>query len=244
MKKESLIPKTWNIPQVLRNRLGSEVGRQRAMVAEGHILLILHLPPKPKDDGREGRFIWRSPDGNWVSNDLGSGPDTVKRHLNQYEKLILEFDEMEEVAGNATQYFSVLEGLAPLQRAARHLHQVLQEARKELPEATEIINFRDHAYNIERRAELTYNEAKNSLEFSIAKQAENQSKASHSMAVASHRLNILVAFFFPLATLSALFGVNIIHGMENLTPPAPFLIFLATGLSSGVILTLFVTRKS
>ena len=153
MKKESLIPKTWNIPQVLRNRLGSEVGRQRAMVAEGHILLILHLPPKPNDDGREGRFIWRSPDGNWVSNDLGSGPDTVKRHLDQYEKLILEFDEMEEAAGNATQNFSVLEGLAPLQRAARHLHQVLQEARKELPEATEIINFRDHAYNIERKGD-------------------------------------------------------------------------------------------
>ena len=62
---------------------------------------------------------------------------------------------------------------------------------------------------------LLYNEARNSLDFSIARRGEEQARSSHRMAVSAHRLNLLAAFFFPIATLTALFGVNLRHGLET-----------------------------
>ncbi len=69
----SIIPATWQIPAAIRNRLGNSAGRQRTMAAEDHLLLVLHAPPKPDDSERSGRFFWRSPQGDWLSKDLGSG---------------------------------------------------------------------------------------------------------------------------------------------------------------------------
>ena len=56
------------------------------------------------------------------------------------------------------------------------------------------------------------------------------------MSVAAHRLNILAAFFFPLATLSAIFGMNLRHGFETEPWPAPFIVLIALGLGIGIIL--------
>lgn len=244
METKSLLPHIWEVPQVFRERLGSKVGRQRCMVADGHLLLVLHQPPEPDEVERRGRFIWRQPDGTWTSNDLGSRPMVVNRHLDQFADVLQKYDELGENATVADDYFAVLEAVAPIHRAARHLHQVLQEARQALPEARDMINFRDRAYEIERTAELLYSETKNGLDFAVAKQAEEQAKASHRMSVSAHRLNVLAAFFFPLATLSAIFGVNLLHGFEEMPPPIPFLILLGAGLLSGIVLTMFVTRKS
>ena len=72
-EKKTMLPTSWEVPQVFRDRLGSRVGRQRAMVAEGHLLLVLHAPPAPDQDEREGRFFWRKPDGTWVSDRMGVG---------------------------------------------------------------------------------------------------------------------------------------------------------------------------
>ena len=138
----------------------------------------------------------------------------------------------------------MIRGIAPLLRASRNLHRVLQTARDEIPEDTQIINFRDRAYKIERTAELLYGDAKNALDFAVAQQAEKQADASHRMAVASHRLNVLAAFFFPMATISAVFGMNLLHGMEDYPPPATFLVVLGLGLLSGFVLKWFITRES
>ena len=35
------------------------------------------------------------------------------------------------------------------------------------------------------------------------------------MAVAAYRLNLLAAAFFPVATVSAVFGMTIAHGVES-----------------------------
>lgn len=52
-----IIPPTWNLPETIRNRLGaSTYGRQRAMLEDGHLLVILHKPPGPDDAKREGCF--------------------------------------------------------------------------------------------------------------------------------------------------------------------------------------------
>ncbi|MBC8872066.1 MAG: hypothetical protein H8E44_21760 [Planctomycetes bacterium] len=242
METKSLLPHVWDVPEVFRKRLGSKAGRQRTMMADGHLLLVLHQPPEPDEVERRGRFIWRQPDGTWTSNDLGSGPSVMNRHLDQFAEVIHKYDEMEENATSADDYFAVLEAVAPIHRSTRHLHQVLQEARQAFPDVREIINFRDRAYEIERTAELLYSETKNALDFAVAKQAEEQAKASHRMAVSAHRLNVLAAFFFPLATLSAIFGVNLLHGFEDLPPPVPFLMMLGAGLLSGILLMKFITR--
>ena len=63
------------------------------------------------------------------------------------------------------------------------------------------------------------------------------------MEVSSHRLNMLAAFFFPLATLSAVFGVNLIHGLEDSNPPFTFLVFTGIGVALGLFLTIFISTN-
>jgi hypothetical protein len=243
MDTKSLIPRNWEVPELFRRRLGNKIGRQRLMSADGHLLLVLHAPPQPNELERQGRFIWRRPDGTWTSSDLGGGPQAVNKHLDQYADLVQKGDEQEENAASVEDYFQVLETLTPLMRSARHQHLVFQEARKECPEDREIINFRDRAYEIERNAELLYAETKHSMDFAVARRAEEQAESSRRMAVSAHRLNLLAAFFFPIATLSAIFGTSLRHGLETYQPPLPLIALVATGLLAGCILISFVARS-
>jgi hypothetical protein len=243
METKSLLPRVWDVPPVFRSRLGAKAGRQRMMFADGHLLLVVHQPPGPDDPERQGRFLWRKPDGTWTSNDLGSGPNVLSRHLDQFAEALAACDELEDRATRAEDYFHVLDRLAPIHRAARHLHQVLQEARQAIPDARELINCRDRAYEIERNAELLHTDTTNALDVLAAKKAEEQAQASHQMAVSAYRLNLLVAFFFPLATLSGILGVNLLHGFEYVAPPLPFLAFLFAGLLSGFGLMAFVNVR-
>jgi hypothetical protein len=211
------------------------------MVADGHLLLVLHKPPRPEDDDRAGRFFWRSPDGQWVSSDLGKGTQAMNKHLAEFNDMIEKYDRREEHADDAEDYFAVLRAIGPLQRAACHLHQVLQKARQECPGDRDIINYRDRAYDLERSAEMLYNSARHSLDFAVAKRAEEQAHSSHRMALSAHRLNLLAAFFFPVATLAAIFGTNLPHGLERFSPPYPFLVLTCAGLFLGFFLWLFVS---
>lgn len=243
METRSLLPAVWEVPKSFRERLGTSAGRQRTMFDERHLLLVLHAPPKPDDTLRRGRFIWRKPDGSWTSNDLGGGIGALGKHLAEYAEVIQQFDRLEEEAQTAADYFAVLEGLAPVLRAAAHLHQTLQEARRLVPEDRDLIIMRDQAYDLERTADLLYTNAKNALDFAIARRAEEESRSSRQMALSAHRLNILAAFFFPLATLSAIFGVNLLHGLEDSPPPLAFLLLVGSGLAAGAILAAFITRR-
>ena len=178
-----------------------------------------------------------------MSNEFGTGINALNSHLDSYQEIITKLDSQEERASSAQDYFEVLERIAPVYRASRNLYNVLQEARKSCPDLRELINARDRAYDTQREAELLYNGAKNALDFAVAKRAEEQAAASHRMAVSAHRLNILVAFFFPIATLSGVFGVNLRTGLEDAAPPFLFLGVIAMGLLFGGLLTVFVTRK-
>ncbi len=91
--------------------------------------------------------------------------------------------------------------------------------------------------------ELLQADAKNALEFRIARQAESQAESSRQMAVAAHRLNLLAAFFFPLATLTAIFGVNLWLPWSNLRSPLPLVGLLGGGVLAGFLLTVFIGRK-
>jgi Mg2+ and Co2+ transporter CorA len=205
----------------------------------------LHAPPEPGETTRQGRFLWRKPDGAWASNDLGGGAQVVAKHLDQFAKAVHDCDTWEERAKTPEDYFAVLEQLAPIQRSARNLHGVLQEARQLCPEDRDLISFRDRAYEIERTAELLQAETKNSFDLLMARRAEEQAESSRRMAVSTHRLNLLAAFFFPVAALSGILGVNLaLPSILQTTPaPLPFLAFVGVGLALGLILTVFVAAS-
>ena len=52
--QKSILPATWEVPAEFRSRLGEKAGRQRAMMAEGHLLLV-----------REHKPIWQGV-RNWA----------------------------------------------------------------------------------------------------------------------------------------------------------------------------------
>jgi hypothetical protein len=240
--QRSILPAAWQVPQEFRNRIGNQAGRQRAMVADNHLLLVLHRPPKPDEVGREGRFFWRQPDGMWSSSSHGAGIGALAKHIDEYSDLIQKYDQIEEEAVSAPDYFSVINDISPLLRAVRHLHQVLQEARKLCPDDRELINLRDVAYDVERTAELLYSDAKNSLEFLVARRAEENAQASQRMEIAAHRLNLLAAFFLPLATISAILEVGPDQMNRHLQNPSSLIALGAIGLVGGWLLTRVISQ--
>jgi hypothetical protein len=240
----TLVPAQWEIPQEFRLRLGDEVGRQRLMISDGHLLLILHAPALPGEFNRKGRLYWRNPEGKWKSSDHGNGPGAIKRHIDEFKTLIGELEKDEDEATSAQDYFELTQKIAPLHRSVRNMAAVFQDARKAVPNERDLINFRDQSYDADRSAELLYTNAKHALDFAIAKRSEEQAKASHSMAVSSHRLNVLAGFFFPIATLTAIFGTTLQSGLEEYRPPMPFLVVLIVGIIMGVFLTSFVSRTA
>ena len=241
--KTAVIPATWEVPQTFRDRIGAKAGRQRLMESDGHLLLITHLPPEPDSDQRIPRFFWRHADGSWSSNDMGSGPGALGKHIAAFEQVVDQCEELEENAAGPEQYFQLLEKLAPVHRAASHLQSVLQEALQRASDDRELINLRDRAYELERTAELLYNGAKTSLDYEVARRAAEQAKSAHAMASSAHRLNVLAAFFFPIATLSSIFGMTMLDNWKSGWPPTMFTIVMLVGLAMGFGLLQWVTRR-
>jgi len=171
-----------------------------------------------------------------MSSEHGAGPGALAKHLDEYREVVHRFDQLEEEARSAPQYFAVIDGLSPALRAARNQHQALQDARKFVPDDRELLNHRDQAYEIERTADLLYNDAKNSLDFLVAQRAEQQAESSHRMAIAAHRLNSLAAFFLPLATLSALVDVDPGNFERHMREPMTVGVTLLAGLLIGWVL--------
>ena len=241
----SLLPLSWQVPDEFHRRLGDQPGRQRTMKADGHLLVILHAPPKPDTSEREGRFFWRDANGTWTPPGTAPSQPGVGQLLTDYEKAIDRLQEMEDAAQSARDYFTLLNQLTPLARSARNLHEALQEAREAAPEDRQLLLWRDRAYVLARSAELLYSDAKNALDFAVAQRAEEEAESSRRAATAAYRLNTLVACFFPVATLAAIFGVNLRHGMETWDEryaPLPMVAILGGGLLIGVLLMLFINR--
>lgn len=242
----SPIPKNWDVPQVFRDRMGAEVGRQRAMVEEGHLLLVLHAPPQPDEDHRQGRLFWRAPNGAWSPMGITHGSLAVDALLDEFDRAIAEIDEAENLAQSALQFLDLLQRLTPLVRTTQNLHQAVQDARQRLPDARELILLRDRAYATERRATLLLENARNMLHYVTARRAEEQARDAQVQTKAAHRLNVLAALFFPTATLAAVFGMELDNGLRQWDAthgPAPMVAILLVGLALGGLLALFITRK-
>jgi len=245
--KATLLPSTWDVPEEFRQRLGDDPGRQRTMQAHGHLLVILHAPPLVDSAARDGRLFWRDRSGRWTPSGASPAQPGVGDLLSQYERALVSLQADEDKAISARDYFDLLNRLNPIVRAARHLHEALQEAREAESKDRQLILWRDRAYAISRTAELLHNDGKNALDFAVAQRAEEEAEMTRRVETAAHRLNVLVACFFPIATLAAIFGMEMNNGLREYDAqhgPLPMLFILGVGLVLGLVLALFINRKS
>ncbi|MEN1681415.1 MAG: CorA family divalent cation transporter [Planctomycetota bacterium] len=243
---EPLLPKAWGVPADFRARLGNEAGRQRLMQAEGHLLLVLHAPPAPGQDIRYGKTFWRNAIGEWKPVAMSHNQHPIDELLDEYDRVLDTLDRDQDDAHYAEDYFTLLTALTPLVRSIHNLHAVLHEARQACREDRGLILVRDRAYALSRRAELLQQDAKNTLDFVIARRAEEQAESARGQAKAAHRLNVLAALFFPLATVAGVLGMDLAHGLEGIDQthaPWPMVGVLTGGLLLGAALAVFVTRR-
>jgi hypothetical protein len=238
-KRPTFLPKSWELPESIRKRLGDEAGRQRLMDEDGHLLLILHQAPEPEDNEiRKAVLLWNQPTGEWKSTPESGGLAALDAHMQTYFKNIHVLDEQVELAKTPRQYFEVMKHVTPLLRATRNMLAVMQDAREARPEDRRLINFRDRAIELERAIDLVSEDARAGMEFSLAENTEEQSRFAHEAAIEARKLNRLVATFFPLATLVAIFGMS---------PPAQviaapgFWLVLGAGIVAGLVVRLLTS---
>ena len=237
------MPLDWQLPAVLTRRLGERSGRQRAMHAEGQLLLVLHEPPVAGNSQRTGRLFWRDTAGNWKSGEHGAGVQALMGHLAEYGARVERLEREMERADSAADYYALLREVAPMHRSARNLHATLQQAREMVPDDGDLINARDQSGELERALDLLHNDAGHGLDYTVAHHAEQQAEVTHQMAVAGYRLNLLAATFFPIATIGAIFGMNLSHGLEGPGFGGVFWFLLAVGLMAGVGLAVVIAKK-
>jgi hypothetical protein len=238
-----IIPPTWNLPEALRARLGqSTFGRQRALIEDGHLLLVLHQPPGPDDAKREGLLFWRPPGGDWQFSRGGPGPGGLKRHLQTYAEIEAKLAADYERAETTSALFALIEQLTPLVRSARNQHAALQAAREAFKGDTLLIGLRDQAYELERNFDLLLEDARNALSYRTARDGEEQAHLGREALRASHRLNVVVALTLPLTAITSVFGMNVAHGLALPGPLLFWAVFLG-GLVFGFLMKAWVMAK-
>ncbi|MEZ4463690.1 MAG: CorA family divalent cation transporter [bacterium] len=238
IRRSPLLPSSWELPDAIIRRVGDTVGRQRAMIAEGHLLLLLHAVPGPDVADRHGALFWRAPSGEWrASVGRGAGHTALLAHIKSYDDAVDALEKRTESADSADDWFDIIKAAVPLHRSARNMLATLQSAREALPDARQLIIARDLAIDVERGAELVHEEAEHGLRFAQAHQAEAQAQAAEQMARAGHRLNMLAALFLPLTAVGGLFGMNLPFGFEA----EPWMFYAA--LAASVVFGLLFSRQ-
>jgi hypothetical protein len=232
----AVLPGTWKVPELFHARLGEQAGRQRMMSADGHLLMILHKIPQPGNPDREPILFWRDTAGTWKSTGSGAGLAELRALVDDFTKHVDKLEDRMQEAPNSKTYFEILQTTGPLLRTIRNMHTTLQQAREAFQMDRHILVARDQAGELERAVELLHADAKNGLEYMVARQMEEQAENSEQLLTAGHKLNMLIAIFLPLTALGSAFGMNFRHGLEGITSP---LLFWGT-LIVGIMLGFFV----
>ena len=239
---DNLILKSTQLPDAIKKRFGERsAGKQRAMAAEGHLLLVLHKAPKPNQRDRSTVFFWRKPDGKWQASHGGTGFQLLNEHIKAYNQAETDLQTRYEEAEEAEDYFALLEEMTPLRRATRNLRSTLQSAREMIPLDRDLIDCRDWAESIERNLDLLYENTQNALNFSIALRGEEQNQLSLKSVESANRLNILAAIFLPLTALASLFGMNLKSGLAG-SSIATFWSIFFLGIVSGFFMLRWVKQ--
>lgn len=243
------LPPDWQAPLDIQNRLGAQVGRQRAIIDESlpddkqsPLLLVLHEIPE-RGEPRQGIFYWRNLTHQWFVYRQGQpynaredGLTALNNHLQRYEAAQQQLREDYEEARRAHHYLAILEDVALQSHATDNLYRTLETARtfmreKKVDYDVEIINVRDLAYNLKREFDLLYLDTQNALDY----------REAH----ASEVLNLLVLLFFPLTLVASLIQTGITERMLVFTPALDPLLMqiglLVAALVLGVGLYLFIS---
>jgi len=237
------LPSYWDLPDEIRRRFGEKSsGKQRAMAAQGHLLLVMHKAPNKDQRDRKAAFFWRNPAGQWLSESSSEGLAALQRHVKEYDKLEAQLDAQYQKAADSEDYFDILEHLGPLKHAAANMHNTLQAAREAVTDDKDIIDLRDQAASIERNLALLQDDCKNALDYTSAQKAAEQAQFGRLAAQAGHRLNILAAVFFPLTAIAGIFGMNLRSGLEQAPKWVFWAIFIA-GACLGIIIHNWVTHR-
>jgi hypothetical protein len=230
----SPIPHNWQVPEVFRERMGSQAGRQRCMHHDRHLLVILHdIPDTETPHKREARLYWRGPDGTWqASSGGGTGIGPLRGHVELFIEAAGRLESIADRASSADEWFGLIQAASPMLRSARNMHRTLQEARELAKDDRALISVRDLAGDAERAFELIHAHAQEGLDYTIARRAEEQAQGAQHMLEAAHRLNMIAAVFLPVTAIATLLGMNLPHGLES--APAPHTFWLLVALSVGV----------
>ena len=179
--------------------------------------------------------------GSGSSSRESSGIPNLAEHVNDFSRAADELEAKYQTATMARDYFKVLEEAAPILRSAANMHSTLQSARDADHEDQGLIGVRDTAGDVVRSLELLCTDAKNALDYDIAKSTEEQAVLGEEAVRSGLRLNILVAIFLPLTTLSGMFGMNVTTGLERAPAWFAWAIF-ALGVAIGLVVRGWVMR--
>ncbi len=239
MKRKSY---DWNLPPEIERRLGAtSYGRQRAIFEEDHLFIVLHAPPEDDAPERECVLFLRTPDGTYLCNGRDGGETRLRRLLSAYDSLFEKYDNLCDKADSSTDYFRIINAVAPMNRATTNMHNALQAARSFVKGDAFLIAMRDEAYEVSRNFELLLGDAKLALDYRIAQNAEAQAVKADEMTVAQHKLNVLAAVTFPLMAIATLMGMNLIHGLER-QPASLFWLVVAAAIVVGLAVVAWVTK--
>lgn len=232
----------WELPAEIEKRLGeNSYGRQRAIYEADHLLLILHGIPHEDDVEREESIFLRKPDGTWLHNGRDNGTYKLQELLKSYREKHLAFEKLYDSAKSAKEFFAIIEPLTPVNRAISNLAEAVQAARNYVKDDQFLIGIRDDAQETARSFEILMSDCKLSLDYRMAKNAERQARHGYEMAEAQHKLNILAAITFPLMAVATIFGMNLVHGLEEKTPLF-FWAIMITGIIIGMLTQKWVTK--
>jgi len=241
----TVIPKSWSIPEIFRARMGNDVGRQRLMSEEGHLLVVLREIPTLESKGsRSPVLFWVNEAREWKSMPRSGGRSALKQFIQDYQEKISELElSMAEAEGDDTpeDVHAVIDIAAPIQRAVRGLARVMQDLRVALNNDREVLIMRDTAVALESATDLLIADAKSTLDFLAAKNAMVQAKESAKAAKEAQKLNRLAALFFPLVTLASIFGMN--PPSEVLGSNGSFMV-IVIGLLMGGLLWIILSKKT
>lgn len=242
----SLIPKQWQVPQVFRDRLGADPGKQRVMSEEGQYLVILHKVPSAEDRGvRAAALFWINEVGEWKSTPDSGGLSGLIQHLNEYEETAKKLEaqlDSPDTLHSAEYLHEIHDNATPLYRASRHLLTVMEELRGIFSENRKLLLLRDTAVNIERSADLLLADTKSSLEFLIAQNSMKQADAAHVATLEANKLNRLAAFFFPVITLAAILSIQ--NPEETLKTPSTYGVIICGLILGALLLSILKSKNS
>ena len=233
---------SWELPLAIERRLGPKsYGRQRVIAEDGHVLIILHGVLAKDQEFPEEYVFLHAPDGRCKATVSQRVKKQLRQLLAQFDAAYDVIEEQYKAAVTASELFASLDLVSPIKRTATHLYETLQAARKAIDESL-FIELRDEAYMISRAYDLLHEEIKSSLDYRIAKNTEKQAKQAAEALKAQNRLNILAAFTFPLISLATIFGMNLISGLEEMSPVIFWAVFVV-GAIVGLILKAWVVPK-